>query len=564
MNPVLRASTASLLAVLFSSTSFTIGCSSSKTAEAGKQTDAQTQGSQPAAGQPTAQMSVDDLVAPIALYPDQLLGQILTSSMNAQEVLDLGNWLLQNQSLQGDALVNAAKQAGFSPSAQYLVAFPQVVDNMCQQMDWTRQLGAAFQADQKSVMDAIQRKRGQAQQMGNLASSPQMTVATQTDNGKQYVEIKPADPKVVYVPQYNPVTIYNTQAPAAPAPAAAPAAQTTATTESKSGVSTGTAVVIGLLSFGVGMAVGSAISNNNNYYPYPAWGYGGVYYGGRPYYPPPYRPVYPGYRPAYGYNPPPNYRWNQYNHNVNVNVNNNYYGRFNNNNVNTRPGGATTLPANNNRPGNNVGNNNRPGGNNPNWKGQTTYQGARPNTNNQRPGGSMAAVNPANQPGNRPGNGNANRPNAGNNPGAGNRPNGGTGAGGGNRPNMGANPGGATNRPNGGGANAGTRDMNRPNAGNAPATRPATQPNLNKGGDRGYSAPAARPATGATPSTRPAPGGAGGSRPSPGQNPQAQNRGGGGGGALGGAGSSARSDKAASNRGRSSMGASGGGAVRKR
>src|SRR6202034_2314811 len=83
------------------------------------------------------------------------------------------------------------------------------------------------------------------------------------------------------------------------------------------GVSTGTAVAIGLLSFGVGMAVGSAI-NRNNYYPYPAWGYGGIYYGGRPYYPPPYRPVYPAYRPANGYYPPPNYPWTQYNKNVNV------------------------------------------------------------------------------------------------------------------------------------------------------------------------------------------------------------------------------------------------------
>ena len=140
-------------------------------------------------------------------------------------------------------------------------------------------------------MDAVQRKRAQAQQTGNLKSSPQMTVDTKkADNGQPYVEIKPANPQVVYVPQYNPVTIYNTPAPATvvvtqPAP------------QVQSGVSTGTAVAIGLLSFGVGMAVGSAI-NRNNYYPYPAWGYGGVYYGGRPYYPPPYRPVYPGYRPS--------------------------------------------------------------------------------------------------------------------------------------------------------------------------------------------------------------------------------------------------------------------------
>src|SRR5512133_526219 len=100
------------------------------------------------------QLTVDDLVAPIALYPDQLLAQVLAVSVNPQEVLDLGNWLLQNQNLKGDAMTNAAKQAGFSPSAQYLALFPQVVDNMCQQMDWTRQLGETFKADQKGVMDA--------------------------------------------------------------------------------------------------------------------------------------------------------------------------------------------------------------------------------------------------------------------------------------------------------------------------------------------------------------------------------------------------------------------------
>ena len=98
---------------------------------------------------------------------------------------------------------------------QYLMSFPQVVDNMCQQLDWTRELGQAFQTDQKGVMDAVQRKRAQAQQTGNLKSSPQMTVDTKkADNGQPYVEIKPANPQVVYVPQYNPVTIYNTPAPA--------------------------------------------------------------------------------------------------------------------------------------------------------------------------------------------------------------------------------------------------------------------------------------------------------------------------------------------------------------
>ena len=155
-----------------------------------KNSAGQTGNTQQSAAQP---IGIDDLVAPIALYPDQLLGQMLAVSTNPQEVLDVGNWLLQNQNLQGDALTSAAKQAGFSPSAQYLAAFPQVVDQMCQQMDWTRQLGEAFKDNQKGVLDAIQRKRTQAQQMGNLASSPQMTVDTKTDQGQQVTEIKTMD-----------------------------------------------------------------------------------------------------------------------------------------------------------------------------------------------------------------------------------------------------------------------------------------------------------------------------------------------------------------------------------
>jgi Protein of unknown function (DUF3300) len=518
MHPVLRGSTALLLSAVFSFTSLTTGCKPSQNAT---QPAPQNQQSQTQAAVP---LSLDDLVAPIALYPDQLLAQVLTASTNPQEVLDGGNWIIKNQNLKGDALTNAAKTAGFGPSMQYLMNFPQVVDNMCQEMDWTTQLGQAFQTDQQGVMQAVQRKRSQAQQAGNLASSPQMTVSTKTDNGQQYVEIAPANPKVVYVPQYNPVTIYNVQATPAPA-------QITTTTTSKSGVSTGTAVGIGLLSFGVGMAMGAAINNNNHYYPYPAWGYHGVYYGGRPYYAPPYRPVYPGYHPAYGYHPPPNYHWNQVNNNININVNKNYYSQFNNQN---RP---TTLPANTsanyNRPttlpANTSANYNRPG------QGNNAYQGARPaTTSSQKPGSSMATAIPSNQQignrGNQPAN--MNRPNGGNSSNANNRPNGNT-------------------RP----ANAGSTGNSRPNSNNVGATNrgaASTTPQpTNRGGDRGY-ANSFRPSTGGA--------GAPTSRPSP--SPQTLNRGGASGsssqgsGAFGGG--SAKADRAASSRGQSSMGATGG------
>jgi Protein of unknown function (DUF3300) len=525
MSQVLPNTTVFTLAVVFCFM-LTIGCKSNTPTQ---ERTAQNAGQELPQSPPGPQMSVDDLVAPIALYPDQLLAQVLTTAINPQEVLDLGNWLLENQNLRGDAMTNAVKQAGFSPSAQYLALFPQVVDNMCQQMDWTRQLGEVFQADQKVVMEAVQRKRMQAQQMGNLISSPQMTVATkQADNGQPYVEIQPADPKVVYVPQYNPVTIYNTQA----APAAAPT-QTTTSATTKSGVSTGTAVAIGLLSFGVGMAVGSAI-NNNNYYPYPAWGYHSVYVVNRPYYPPPYRPpMYPGYRPVYGYHPPPNYHWYQYNVKVNVNVNNNYYNRFNN--ASTLP--ANTRPAYGNNPSTLPANTRQAAGNQPNWKGQTTYQGARPTTTQgQNPGASMANPIPRNQQyGQRPNNQMAaNRSNTGN-----------------------ASPSNtAANRPNT--SNAG--GMNRGGASNPNiGARPAPQPNLNRGGDRGYAA--------ASPSTRPAHSAAPAARPAPTPSPSAQNRSNidGGGGAFGGGnGGNAKSERAASNRGRSSMGASGKGAGKQR
>lgn len=501
MNPILRVNTAFLLTAIISSTSVMTGCKSEKTNPPASQNAGQS-GSQsaPVAQNTTAppQMSVDDVVAPIALYPDQLLAQILTASTNSQEVLDGGNWLLQNQNLKGDALTNAAKQAGFSPSMQYLMAFPQVLDNMCQQIDWTRQLGQAFQADQNGVMVAVQRKRAEAQQAGNLTSGPQMTVDTKkADNGQQYVEIKPADPQVVYVPEYNPVTIYNTQT-TAPAPA-----NTTTTEEAISGgVSTGGAVAIGLLSFGVGMAVGSAM-HHDDYYPYPAWGYGGVYAGGRPYYPPPYRPAYAGYHPAYGYHPPSNYRWNEYNRNVNVKVNNSsYYGRYNNQTVNARPGVGAGNQG--------IAANNRPG--QPGWKGQSTYQGARPNAANQKPGASMANANPRNQE-------LANRPNAPNNAANVNRPNRYTGTGAGN---LAANKG-------------------------APANRTVASTNMNRGGDRGYSSsPPARPANASAPANR--------HTPTPQQKQQARSRAVSNDSALS-RGGSAKSEKAASSRGQASMGA---------
>ncbi len=321
--------------------------------------------------------ALDELLAPIALYPDAILAQVLAASTNAQEVLDAGNWLLDNQSVQGDALTKAAADAGFSPSMQALVHFPTVVDMMCRELDWTKQLGDAFGADQGAVLASVQRLRAQATAAGNLKSSPEMTVEQTKQNDKDVIVIQNPNPQVVYVPQYNPTQVYT-----------APPAATTTTTSS--GISTSDAVIGGLLAFGAGIAVASLFdNNNNNNYCYPNWGYGGVYYGPRPYYPHNtfiYAPRYPGYRPAPYYRPPANYG-NQYNHygntNVNVNVNNsnnNYFNQFDKN-QNRMTSYNSQSP--NTSPSTRAG-----------YKGQTSYNGA----NQPRPTNSQMPANAAQRP----------------------------------------------------------------------------------------------------------------------------------------------------------------------
>jgi len=247
--------------------------------------------------------AMEELLAPIALYPDPVLSQLLIASTNPQEVLDAGNWLLQNTALKGGALDDAAAAAGFTPPVRALVQFPETVDMMCLELGWTTELGEAFVADQPGVLDAVQRLRRQAKDVGNLQSTEQMTVETQQQEGQEVVVLKPAQPEVVYVPQYDPVTAY------APVPAATAPATTTAVTEEKSGHSTGAMITTGVLAFGAGILVNELFDDDDNHnnkydYYYPNYGYGGM-----PYYPPyPYRPSYGGgYYPSNGYNRPPNY-----------------------------------------------------------------------------------------------------------------------------------------------------------------------------------------------------------------------------------------------------------------
>lgn len=330
---------------------------------------------------------LDQLLAPIALYPDQLVAQICTASTDPQQILDIDNWLHQNQGLSGQALTNAAQAQGFDPAFIALVNFPQVLDSMAQYIDDYAAIGQAFAADQGMVMDSVQRLRQQAYAAGALESNQYQTISVQPQGATQIVVIQPANPQVVYVPQYNPQVIF-----------AQP--------------STAEVVTSSLLTFGAGIALGAWISNNS----YP-WGWGGwgwnwghrnvvvhnnywVVNNNR------YRPRYPSYH----YRPP------VYNRPVYARPPNNWHDRpyF--------------------RPPNNAGN--RPPGNNPGYRPPPP-----PNSGGNRPpsGGNNAGYRPPpggnppppNSGGNRP-------PSGGNNPGyrpppnsGGNRP---TTNSGGNRP----------------------------------------------------------------------------------------------------------------------------------
>jgi uncharacterized membrane protein YgcG len=165
----------------------------------------------PAAPEQTAPIppqQLDDLVAPIALYPDTLLSQILVASTYPLEVVEAQQWLQQNANLKGQALVNAAQKQNWDPSIQALVVFPDVLARLNQDIRWTTDLGNAFLAQQADVMAAVQRLRSQAQANGKLSSTPQQQVTTETQNGQQAIQIQPVDPGVIYVPTYNPEWVW--------------------------------------------------------------------------------------------------------------------------------------------------------------------------------------------------------------------------------------------------------------------------------------------------------------------------------------------------------------------
>ncbi|WP_248555988.1 DUF3300 domain-containing protein [Paraburkholderia terrae] len=149
---------------------------------------------------------LDSLTAPIALYPDALLAQVLMASTFPQDVTAAAAWSKANSQYKGDDAVKAVASEPWDPSVQSLVAFPQVLATMDSKPDWVTQIGNAFLAQPNDVMDSVQRLRKQAQSSGNLKSSEQQKVIVEQST----IQIVPANPQVVYVPTYNPTVVYGT------------------------------------------------------------------------------------------------------------------------------------------------------------------------------------------------------------------------------------------------------------------------------------------------------------------------------------------------------------------
>ncbi len=151
---------------------------------------------------------LDDLVAPIALYPDPLVAQVLAASTYPMEIAEAEQWVRDHPKWKPSKLMDEAKKQSWDPSIQALVAFPNVLAQLTQNMSWTTQLGNAFLAQQTDVMQAVQRMRAQAQAKGKLQSTPQVSVTTQNQNGQPVISIEPANPNIWYVPNYNPVFVW--------------------------------------------------------------------------------------------------------------------------------------------------------------------------------------------------------------------------------------------------------------------------------------------------------------------------------------------------------------------
>ena len=382
------------------------------------QTPAQTSPppAQPASASPQQLLSaeqLDALVAPIALYPDALLSEVLMASTYPLEVVEADRWAKANKSLKGDALEAAVDKLTWDDSVKSLIATPDVLDTMSQKLSWTQQLGDAVLAQQPDVMDAIQRLRTKAQANNKLTSNKQQKVTTQQEAGKQVIVIAPAEPDTLYVPYYDPAVVYGTWPYPAYPPYYWPAP----------GYIAGGLIATGI-AFGAGYALGR-------------WAAGGYWGGG--------------------------FNWGGNNININRNVNINNINRGNGNNWAHNPAHRQGVRYNNANVAAKFGGNQNLGGaqNRMDFRGRGGNQVLQPGAGNRPNVGGGAGANRPNA------GGGGNRPNAGG--GGGNRPS--AGGGGANRP-----AGGAGNRPStGGGSRPDVGGGNRGNAfGNVSSGRAAS------------------------------------------------------------------------------------------
>lgn len=217
-------------------------------------------------GTPLTAEDLQQLVAPIALYPDSLVAQILGAATFPDQVDAAATWLQQNKSLTGSNLMKVVDQQPWDPSVKALTQFPSVLDNLAKNLSWTSSLGEAYHTQAADVMGAVQVLRAKAQAAGNLKSGSQITVVQQSP---QTIVIQPTNPQVVYVPTYNPTVVYGY-------PYVTP------------GYSAAAVATTAVVAFGVGIAVGAMMSGGYGW-GYSSWNcnwhsttvvyHGGSYYG---------------------------------------------------------------------------------------------------------------------------------------------------------------------------------------------------------------------------------------------------------------------------------------------
>jgi len=206
-----------------------------------------------AAQEPAAEVSdrLEQLVAPIALYPDALVAQILAGATYPTQIVEADRWLKQNSSLQGEALAKAVDTQSWDESVKALTQFPSVLDNMSTNLSWTSAVGDAYFNEKDAVTATVQKLRKLAKDAGNLKTTKEQTVTAEA----QTIVIQPANPQVVYVPVYNPTIVYG--APVVVYP----------------GYSSPNMAAVAAISFGIGIAVGAAVWGGCCLWGWSSWGY---------------------------------------------------------------------------------------------------------------------------------------------------------------------------------------------------------------------------------------------------------------------------------------------------